>query len=309
MGPTASGKTSLAIDLVQHGPFEIISVDSTQVYRDLNIGSGKPDNETLKTAPHRLIDMLDPSESYSAANFRQDAFREIKLIQENGNIPLLVGGTMLYFKALRDGLAPMPAADKAVRNKILELADNDGWQAVHDRLSQVDPLSAARIHPNDPQRLQRALEVYELTGQSMTELHEQQNEQADLPFQLHFLAIYPEQRATLHQRIEQRFVQMLKDGFVDEVETLYKRGDLSTSLPSIRAVGYRQIWDYLEGRYDFEIMKEKALAATRQLAKRQHTWLRSWDDLKVIHTETDDILKKCEEIMEVTATKSGSRLH
>ncbi|MBN4075442.1 MAG: tRNA (adenosine(37)-N6)-dimethylallyltransferase MiaA [SAR86 cluster bacterium] len=297
MGPTASGKTSIAVELVQQAPFEIISVDSAQVYRGLNIGSGKPSADVLAKAPHRLIDIRDPGDAYSAADFRHDVLNEIADIQSNGNTPLLVGGTMLYFKALRDGLAAMPAANEKVRHKILDLANKEGWQAVHNRLAEVDPESAARIHPNDPQRLQRALEVYELTGKSMTTLHKEGNSKQDLPFDLHFIATFPSQRAELHKKISMRFKQMLEQGFVKEVKELYDRGDLNPSLPAIRAVGYRQIWDFLEGTYNHDVMQEKALAATRQLAKRQLTWLRSWPDLQILDNEMSKNVEHCLKIM------------
>ncbi len=292
MGPTASGKTKLAVELVQQGPFEIISVDSAQVYRGLDIGSGKPGAEILQLAPHRLIDIRDPADAYSAADFRHDALVEIAAIQAKGKIPLLVGGTMLYFKALRDGLAAMPAANETVRKKIIQLATEQGWQAVHDKLAEVDPASAARIHPNDPQRLQRALEVYELTGIPMTAHHKQATDPDKLAFQLHFIAIYPQQRSVLHENIAARFRQMLADGFVDEVKVLYERGDLDPSLPAIRSVGYRQIWDYLARHHDYDSMQEKALAATRQLAKRQLTWLRSWPELQLLDSEMSQLCEK-----------------
>ena len=285
MGPTASGKTGLAIELIQEAPLEIVSVDSAQIYQGLDIGSGKPDAETLAMAPHRLIDILDPSEAYSAADFRKDVLHEINDIQSKGKTPLLVGGTMLYFKALRDGLATMPPANEAIRNNILDMANNDGWQAVHNRLAKVDPESAERIHPNDPQRLQRALEVYELTGKTMTALHQEAGQKDDLPFDLHFMAISPSQREVLHNNIALRFKQMLKAGFIDEVKKLYARDDLNPILPAIRTVGYRQIWNYLDGVYNYEEMQEKALAATRQLAKRQLTWLRSWPNLQILDNE------------------------
>lgn len=293
MGPTASGKTSLAVELVQHAPLEIISVDSAQVYRGLDIGAGKPEADILEKAPHRLIDIRDPSEAYSAADFRKDVLNEITDIQSKGNTPLLVGGTMLYFKALRDGLAVMPEADETIRNNILELANNEGWQAVHNRLTEVDPESAARIHPNDPQRLQRALEVYELTGKSMTALHNEGNSKQDLPFNLQFMAIFPSQRDVLHENIALRFKQMLEEGFVEEVKKLYKREDLNPNLPAIRSVGYRQIWNYLADEYSYEVMQDKALAATRQLAKRQLTWLRSWPDLQLLDGETTRNVEHC----------------
>ena len=285
MGPTASGKTALAIELVQKHPFEIINVDSAQVYRGMDIGSGKPDSETLKRVPHRLIDIRDPAESYSAADFRADAMSEIAAVTAAGNVPLLVGGTMLYFKTLRDGLAEMPNADPEVRRKIEELAAESGWDAVHKRLAEVDPESAARIHPNDPQRLQRALEVHMISGKSLTE-HHQANTQsvagqdAELPFELHFFAIQPSQRSVLHDRIAQRFHQMIAGGLIEEVQSLYDRGDLHAQLPSIKSVGYRQAWQYLDGELDYDGMVERSIIATRQLAKRQLTWLRSWPDLQ-----------------------------
>ncbi len=297
MGPTASGKTGIAVDLVQQAPFEIISVDSAQVYRGLDIGAGKPSAEILKKAPHRLINIRDPIDAYSAADFRNDALKEIADIQSKGKTPLLVGGTMLYFKALRDGLATMPSANEEVRNKILDMGNTAGWQAVHDRLAEVDPESAARIHPNDPQRLQRALEIYELSGKPMTAIHKEGKRQQGLPFDLKFIAIIPEQRANLHKKIAERFNQMLEQGFVDEVKKLYDRGDLNPSLPAIRSVGYRQIWAFLEGAYDRNTMQEKALAATRQLAKRQLTWLRSWPDLQIIEGEMPNNAKHCLKMM------------
>ncbi|MEX2130058.1 MAG: tRNA (adenosine(37)-N6)-dimethylallyltransferase MiaA [Pseudohongiellaceae bacterium] len=289
MGPTACGKTRLAVELVQQRPVEIISVDSAQVYRDMNIGSGKPDSATLKLAPHRLIDIRDPAEPYSAADFRQDALQQIREVISKGRTPLLVGGTMLYFKVLRDGLADLPVADPDIRRQIDRLAELQGWQAVHDRLAEVDPASAQRIHPNDPQRLQRALEVYMVTGRSMTQIHKTGRIEAaagtGFPFSLYFLAIQPEDRSVLHSVIDKRFREMLFDGLVEEVETLFRREDLNPDLPSIRSVGYRQVWQYLAGDLSYDGMVEKGIIATRQLAKRQMTWLRSWSDLHVLTTE------------------------
>lgn len=281
MGPTACGKTRAAVELVQQYPCEIISVDSAMIYRGLDIGSGKPDAATLARAPHRLIDVRDPAEPYSAAEFRADAIREIGKVLANGKIPLLVGGTMLYFKVLRDGLAPMPAAVPEVRQRILEMAEAAGWQAVHARLQQIDPAAARRIHPNDPQRLQRALEVYEITGKSLSELHSATGSPNldDLPCELKFVAMLPDSRAELHRLIAERFHAMLKQGLVDEVANLRARGDLNTNLPALRSVGYRQVWEYLAGDIDHSTMIEKGIAATRQLAKRQLTWLRSWPAL------------------------------
>jgi len=282
MGPTASGKTSLAVDLVQQHPFQIVSVDSAQIYQQMNIGTGKPEKEVLDIAPHRLIDFIDPALPYSASQFCTDAFREIDEIIDVGDTPLLVGGTMLYFRVLRDGLADMPEAQPQVRAEIEKVALEQGWEEVHRQLAVVDPDSAARIHPNDPQRLQRALEVFRVSGQTMTSLHAQMqaDQQAALPYNLHFFAIQPADRGVLHGQIETRFLQMLKDGLVEEVRALRSRGDLHHQLPSIKSVGYRQVWQYLEGEIDYDAMVEKGIIATRQLAKRQLTWLRSWPSLQ-----------------------------
>jgi tRNA dimethylallyltransferase len=281
MGPTACGKTRAAVELAESGPFEIISVDSALVYRGLDIGSGKPDAATLARAPHRLIDIRDPAQPYSAAEFRADAIREMQAIVARGKLPLLVGGTMLYFKALRDGLATMPSATPEIRQRILDMATAEGWGAVHARLQKVDPQAAKRIHPNDPQRLQRALEVYEVSGIPLSALHEAQppGQNNDLPCELVFVAMLPEQRAQLHQLISDRFHAMLAAGLVNEVAALKQRSDLHSALPSIRSVGYRQVWEYLEGQIDYATMIDKGIAATRQLAKRQLTWLRSWPAL------------------------------
>ncbi len=285
MGPTASGKTGLAVELCRHYPFEIISVDSALVYRGMDIGTAKPDKATLEEAPHRLIDIRDASESYSAADFRDDALREMRSITERGNIPLLVGGTMLYFRALEHGLSELPAADPAVRLQLEQQAAGIGWAAMHEILVQKDPQAAARIHPNDPQRIQRALEVIEISGQSMTTLQRASGGE-ESGYRIVKIIISPEDRSILHQRIEQRFDLMIKAGFIDEMKMLYQRSDLQADLPAMRAVGYRQAWDYLEGNCSFEEMREKAIAATRQLAKRQLTWLRReghsvWYDLQI----------------------------
>lgn len=289
MGPTACGKTRIAVELVQKYPVEIISVDSAMVYRGLDIGSGKPDQSTLALAPHRLIDIRDPAEPYSAADFRVDALREINAVLAKGKVPLLVGGTMLYFKVLRDGLASMPAANPVIRQRILALAESRGWQAVHARLQEVDPQAAQRIHPNDPQRLQRALEVYEISGKSLSTLHQEDaaDVPSDLPCELKFVALQPVSRAALHQIIADRFHAMLKHGLVDEVAGLRARGDLDKNLPAIRSVGYRQVWEFLDGEYAYATMVEKGIAATRQLAKRQLTWLRSWPDLTALPCTLD----------------------
>ena len=284
MGPTASGKTGLAIELCRRFPMDIISVDSALVYRGMDIGTAKPDAETLRIAPHRLIDIRDPSESYSAAEFREDALREMKEICAAGRIPLLAGGTMLYFRALEHGLSRLPSADPDVRQRLEEQASEIGWQGMHDILAKRDPEAAARIHPNDPQRIQRALEVYEITGQSMSELQAATEGEA-LGYRIKKIIISPKPRRVLHERIEMRFDQMIKMGFIEEMQSLFNRGDLHASLPSMRAVGYRQAWGWLKGQYGFDEMREKAIAATRQLAKRQLTWLRReqaaiWYDLQ-----------------------------
>ncbi|WP_342653805.1 tRNA (adenosine(37)-N6)-dimethylallyltransferase MiaA [Pseudomonas sp. F3-2] len=288
MGPTAAGKTDLAIELTKVLPCELISVDSALVYRGMDIGTAKPSKALLDKYPHRLIDILDPSQSYSAADFRSDALQAMAEITARGKIPLLVGGTMLYFKALLEGLADMPAADAQVRAQLEAEAASRGWQALHDELASIDPVSAARIHPNDPQRLVRALEVYRVSGMSMTAHREQQSAQTaqasasgrhQLPYTVANLAIAPTDRKVLHDRIALRFRQMLDEGFVEEVIALRSRGDLHSDLPSIRAVGYRQVWDYLDGKLTHDQMQERGIIATRQLAKRQFTWLRSWEDL------------------------------
>ncbi len=301
MGPTASGKTGLAIDLVQKLPCEIISVDSALVYREMNIGTAKPTAEELAAAPHRLIDICDPTESYSAARFRADALREMAEVVRDGNIPLLVGGTMLYFRALQYGLSELPGADPEVRAQLEAEADAEGWETLHRRLEQVDPVCAARIHPNDPQRLVRALEVYELTGRPMSELQQLDGEQK-LPYRVVKMARAPAERAVLHQRIEQRFVQMLEDGFEEEVRGLIERWDLTPDMPSLRLVGYRQMAGYLRGEYDREEMIERGVAATRQLAKRQYTWLRREADLHWLQEEGDGPLAQALKIIGTART-------
>ncbi len=284
MGPTASGKTALAIALVKHLQHaELISVDSALVYKGMSIGTAKPTAAELSQAPHFLLDIRDPADSYSAADFREDALALIAQIQQRGNIPILVGGTMLYFKALLHGISELPAADPAVRAQLEAEAAAHGWAYLHQQLSEVDPVSAQRIHPNDPQRINRALEVYRLTGRSMTELTAQKP--LPFPYQVHQFAIAPTERAVLHQRIEQRFLAMLAQGFEQEVAALYQRGDLHPDLPSIRCVGYRQMWDYLAGNSSYDEMIAQGVAATRQLAKRQLTWLRSWPDLHWLKSE------------------------
>lgn len=274
MGPTASGKTDLAIALRQVLPVEVISVDSALIYRGMDIGTAKPSQAELTLAPHRLIDILDPAQSYSAANFREDALREMADISAQGKIPLLVGGTMLYYKALLEGLSPLPAADPAIRAEIEARAAKEGWEALHRELLKVDPVSGERINPNDSQRINRALEVFYISGKTMTELTAEKDDV--LPYDIVQFAIAPQDRAVLHQRIEQRFHKMIENGFLHEVETLYKRSDLNENLPSIRCVGYRQMWEHLQGKVSLDEAIYKGICATRQLAKRQITWLRGW---------------------------------
>ena len=285
MGPTASGKTALAIELVQQANCEIISVDSALIYRDMDIGTAKPNAEEQRLAPHRLIDIKDPAEVYSAADFRRDALQAMDEISAKGKVPLLVGGTMMYFKVLLEGISPLPEADAQVRQQIEQQAAEHGWQWLHDELQKCDPVAAARIHPNDPQRLTRALEVFRLTGHSLTALTEQKGE--PLSYNLKQFAIAPTERAVLHQRIEQRYDQMLAQGFENEVKNLRMRGDLHLNLPSMRCVGYRQMWEYLDNKYDHDEMRYRGIVATRQLAKRQMTWLRGWSDIQWLDTFAD----------------------
>ena len=307
MGPTASGKTDLAIALCQQLPCEIISVDSTLIYREMNIGSAKPSAEELSQAPHRLIDIRDPVESYSAAQFRADALKAMVEITDAGKIPLLVGGTMLYFKALIEGMAQLPAADQAIRAQIEQDANAHGWPFVHAQLAEVDPDSAARIHPNHSQRIERALEVYRTSGVSMTEHHRQQSKDQQLPYDLVQLAIAPLDRTVLHRRIAKRFQLMMERGFIDEVIALRDRGDLHLNLPAMRAVGYRQMWQHLDGDLDGEQVIERAVIATRQLAKRQFTWLNGWPDLRWIHTDEKGLLLSSELTKEAVVGLEGAR--
>lgn len=286
MGPTASGKTDLAIRLRQKYPVEIISVDSALIYKGMDIGTAKPNAHELALAPHRLIDILDPSEAYSAADFRRDALLAMHDITAQGKIPLLVGGTMLYYKALLEGLSPLPAANPEIRQQIEQEALEHGWGQLHGQLQTIDPVSAARIHPNDPQRLSRALEVYRISGKTLTELTQTKGE--SLPFRVKQFVIAPKERAELHRRIELRFEKMIEAGFEEEMKALYARSDLHPDLPSIRCVGYRQMWDYLDGNCTLEEAVYRGICATRQLAKRQITWLRSWDDLTWLDSENID---------------------
>lgn len=278
MGPTACGKTDLALLLSRRFPVEVISVDSALIYRGMDIGTAKPDAAFLKELPHHLIDIRNPDEPYSVAEFRRDALELMTGINERGNIPLLVGGTMMYFKVLRDGLADLPATDPDLRRQISEEAELLGWPAMYRKLQQIDPDTAAQLHPNHSQRIQRALEVFYSCGETLSVLQSRQCE-ADLPFRLLQLALWPDDRILLHQRIKQRFENMLRQGFLAEVENLRASYRLDAGLMSMRAVGYRQVWDYLEGNCDYDEMVRRGVAATRQLAKRQLTWLRKWPGL------------------------------
>jgi len=290
MGPTASGKTALAVQLAQALNGEIISVDSALVFKGMDIGTAKPTLEERGGIPHHLIDILDPAESFSTGQFRKLALELMTDITERGKLPILVGGTMLYFNALNSGLAVLPEADAGIRARLDEELALLGKEALHQRLAQVDPQAAARIHPNDPQRVQRALEVYEISGQPLTSFFTEAQSQP-IPYNKIKLIIAPEDRKILHAVIAKRFQQMLQQGLIEEVEKLFARGDLTEQLPAIRAVGYRQVWSYLQGEYDLETMAEKAIAATRQLAKRQFTWLRKETDAQHFQTGQADLLK------------------
>lgn len=334
MGPTASGKTDLAIELTRHLPCDIISVDSALIYKGMDIGTAKPSAEELALAPHRLIDIVDPSESYDVARFYHDALVEMKEITAKGRIPLLVGGTMMYFRILRDGIAGLPAADEAVRQQILAEAEEKGWPALHAQLEKVDPEAAARIKPTDPQRLQRAIEVFRVSGKTMTQIWAAQKNKYELPknngqdtpqeskvskqtgkaskadytrmeaglspipYRIVNLAIAPLERKALHERIAIRFRQMVDKGFQAEVESFYTSEGMRSDMPSMRCVGYRQMWDYLEGKLDHEEMIERGIIATRQLAKRQLTWLRSWPDVNWLETGDKDALQQALKIID-----------
>ena len=290
MGPTASGKTALAFELFEQLPCDIVSVDSALIYRDMDIGTAKPTAEELAKYPHRLINIRDASESYSAADFCQDALREIAEIRAKGRIPLLVGGTMMYFKSLIEGISPLPQANSEIRQKIEQEAKATSWQAVHQVLTEVDPEAGQRIHPNDPQRITRALEVYRITGNTLSQLTAIKGEKL-LGDVLQF-AIAPKERSVLHERIALRYEQMIAQGFEQEVVKLIERKDLHENLPSIRCVGYRQMWQHLHGEFDREEMIFKGICATRQLAKRQLTWLRNWPNLQWLNMESKDNLQQ-----------------
>ncbi|NIC06887.1 tRNA (adenosine(37)-N6)-dimethylallyltransferase MiaA [Billgrantia bachuensis] len=294
MGPTAAGKTDLAITLHERLGCELISMDSAMVYRGMDIGSAKPSPQELARAPHRLIDIRDPAEPYSAADFREDARREMRRITAAGRIPLLVGGTMMYAKRLLEGVANLPAADPAIRAELAREAESSGLAGLHAELARVDPEAARRIHPNDPQRLMRALEVFRASGTTLTELWQRQQPET-FPWEVLSIGLTPFDRSVLHERIAARFEVMLKAGLIAEVETLRARGNLHPGLPSMKSVGYRQVWEYLDGQGDLEQLRHRTTVATRQLAKRQLTWLRSWPGLHWVDSQSptalDDVLK------------------
>ncbi|WP_143870331.1 tRNA (adenosine(37)-N6)-dimethylallyltransferase MiaA [Catenovulum sediminis] len=290
MGPTASGKTALTLELAKHLECEVISVDSALVYQQMDIGTAKPSAEEMAQVKHHLIDFVDPANVYSAADFRKDALRLIAEIHQRNRMPILVGGTMMYFRALLDGLSELPAADEEVRAQLAIEAQSIGWEKMHAMLAEVDPVAAQRIHPNDPQRINRALEVYRISGKTMTELTQDKGQA--FPYKVTQFAIAPEDRSILHGRIEKRFMQMLANGFEDEVKKLHARGDLHPDLPSIRCVGYRQMWDYLEKIIDYDEMVFRGIVATRQLAKRQLTWLRNWPQLNWLDSEQSGLINR-----------------
>jgi tRNA dimethylallyltransferase len=306
MGPTASGKTDAAVALLQHYPVEIISVDSALVYQGMDIGTAKPDAEILKIAPHHLIDIIPPTQAYSAASFRQDALRLMQDITARGKVPLLVGGTMLYFKALENGLNGLPEANPMIREQLDQEAEAIGWPAMHQKLAAIDPESASRLMPNDMQRIQRALEVYEITGQTMTALYQQQTEQANqaLPYDVLKIALVPSDRKVLHERIAKRFKQMLANGFVDEVKQLLAQyPNLTAETTAMRCVGYRQALLYLEGEYDLDELCDRGIFATRQLAKRQLTWMRGMQTLSVVDClDAEKIKTDCSQLVKAFLT-------
>lgn len=297
MGPTASGKTAVSLELTLRFPLEIVSVDSAQVFRDMDIGTAKPDRATLERFPHHLIDLVTPEESYSAARFRADALRVMAEITARGKIPLLAGGTMLYFKALREGLSDLPQADADLRRAIEVEARERGWPALHAELARLDPTAAARLKPTDAQRIQRALEVVRLTGAPLAESLARRTDAAP-PYRLVQFALLPSDRAALHRRIAQRFDAMLEAGLIDEVRALRRKYRLEAGLPSMRCVGYRQVWEHLEGGCDRADLREKGIAATRQLAKRQLTWLRSWPGAEAFDCLADDLVARAARAVE-----------
>ncbi len=306
MGPTASGKTALAIELYQNPvdsvQYEIISVDSAMVFTQMDIGSAKPNDKELALAPHHLIDFVDPADSYSVANFRQDAINLINQIHRRNRVPLLVGGTMMYYKALKDGLAEMPSTSESVRQQVKALVTKHGLPWLHQQLGMVDPETASRLHINDSQRITRAYEVYLMTDKPLSQWHAEQKLQS-LTNPLLSIALAPSERSVLHRRIEQRFKLMVEAGFLEEVEALHRRGDLNLELPSMRCVGYRQIWQYLEGELSLEEAIERAIIATRQLAKRQYTWLRSWPDVQWYDSLDSQAMLECKQFITDFSTR------
>jgi tRNA dimethylallyltransferase len=311
MGPTAAGKTDLAITLQDWLPGRIISVDSAMIYRGMDIGTAKPRPEELARAPHRLIDLIDPVERYSVADFR----REMDAAVAEGRVPLLTGGTMMYFKALKEGFADVPVADPSVRERLQAYAEAHGWDSLHQRLRQVDPDAAAKIHPNNRQRLLRAVEVYESTGRSLSSYWSASGrwsgpatagpQAAQLPYNLVELALAPESRQTLHGRIDARFRMMLNEGLIEEVERLRSRGDLDLSLPSMRCVGYRQVWEFLDGNSSRDELVNRGIAATRQLAKRQLTWLRGWRQAHNLDSNNPNLYRNVLKLIEPHTTLNG----
>lgn len=290
MGPTASGKTGLALEIAAKVDSEVISVDSALVYKGMDIGTAKPTQEEQEGVVHHLIDIIDPAESYSVSQFVNDTNALIGDILARGKVPILAGGTMMYFNALINGISPLPKSDEKIRDEITQQAQRLGWSKLHDELRGVDPISGERIHPNDPQRITRALEVYRSTGKTLT--HWQQQEGEKCPYNIAQFAIAPADRAVLHERIAARFDMMLEQGFEKEVVKLYERSDLHEDLPSIRSVGYRQMWLYLDGQLSYAEMRERGIIATRQLAKRQLTWLRGWEQVTWLDTFANDNLTK-----------------
>ncbi len=293
MGPTASGKSAVALGLAQRFPVEIVSVDSALVYRQLNIGTAKPDFETRRKVAHHLIDLIDPTQTYSAAQFCDDALGVMRDIVARGRVPLLTGGTMLYFKALREGLSELPAADEGTRRVLDAMAEDIGWPAMHRELGRLDPVTARRLDPNDAQRIQRAMEIHYLSGRPMSELIAS-GKTVDLPYRLIATALVPGERSILHERIAARFELMLELGLINEVRALRENYDLKPELPSMRCVGYRQTWQYLDGEFALSGLREKAVAATRQLAKRQLTWLRATPDVRQFDCFAEDLQTQVE---------------
>ena len=321
MGPTASGKTDLAMALCEHLPCDIISVDSAMIYRGMDIGTAKPTPEELARAPHRLIDICDPAQTYSAADFRRDALEEMAKISASGRIPLLVGGTMMYYKALLHGMSGLPSASPELRATLMLEAEEKGWDALYRELERGDPVAAGLIHPNNRQRLLRAVEVMRLTGKPISAFWQaespenrgeikdytyftqwQADEASSLPYTIIQLAMAPSERRVLHERIQLRFQNMLEAGFLEEVQALMGRGDLHPDLPSMRCVGYRQAWGYLAGEYDHDTFVSKGIAATRQLAKRQLTWLRKWSDVEWLDSEDKLIVAAALKIIRLRTT-------